>query len=121
MIKNRDAALDVLLELDGIEHHDGSGYWYKFEISLVEPSPAIPHGIRYNLTLHDPGIRRIFGFDNAHAPKVKKGKGSGKFKGRIVEYDHAHYGEKGRGTYYKFKDAEKLLKDFYYEMDKRIP
>jgi hypothetical protein len=118
---SRDAALDTLLELDGIEYHEENGFWYKFEISLVEPSLAVPHGIRYNLTLHDPKNQRILGFDNAHSPKVKKGKGSGRFKGRIVEYDHAHYGEKDQGTPYKFKDAEKLLKDFFAEMDKRIP
>jgi hypothetical protein len=117
----RDTALDTLLELNGIEYHEESGYWYKFDISLVEPSPAIPHGIRYNLTLHDPRNKRIFGFDNAHAPKVKKVKGSGRFKGRIVEYDHVHYSENDPGTPYQFEDAEKLLNDFYCEMDKRIP
>lgn len=121
MRQSRDAALDFLLELDGTEYHEESGYWHKIEVSLVDPNPTIPHGIKYNLTLHDPNNRRILGFDNAHAAKVKKGKGSGKYKGRIVEYDHAHYSEKDRGTPYKFKDAETLIADFYTEMDKRIP
>ena len=117
---SRDAGLDNLLELNDTEYHEENGYWYKIEVSLVEPSAGIPHGIRYNLTLHDSKNRRVFGFDNAHAPKVKKAKGQGKYKGRIVEYDHVHKSESDPGTPYKFKDAQTLMSDFLDEVTKRV-
>lgn len=82
----RDTSLDVLLELNNTEYTEENGYWYRIEAWLVESSPERPHGIRYNLTLHDNYNKRIFGFDNAHAIRKQKGK----YKGRIVEYDHIH-------------------------------
>jgi hypothetical protein len=116
----KDPTLDTLLDLDGAAFYEESGYWYKFEIYRVAPSPAIPHGLRYNLTLHDHTNRRVLGFDNAHAARPSKGKGSGNYKGRIIAYDHVHYSEKDRGTPYRFKDAQTLLMDFFAEIDKRI-
>ena len=40
--------------------------------SPAYPKPEIPHGIRYNLTLHNRHNKRVMGFDNAHAVKGKK-------------------------------------------------
>ncbi len=105
----RDQGLDTLLELSGTQYREENGYWYRIEAWRVEPSAEIPHGIRYNLTLHDRFNQRILGFDNAHAPKTKKGK----YKGRIVEYDHAHHGLKSKGTPYTLVNAEMLLADFF--------
>ena len=68
----KDPALDVLLELNGTEYTEDNGYWYKIEAWKVEPSKEIPHGIHYNLTLHNNHNKRIMGFDNAHAVKSKK-------------------------------------------------
>ncbi len=79
--------LDVLLELHGTEYTEENGYWYKIEAWQVDPTLEIPHGIRYNLTLHNNYNKRIMGFDNAHAIKSRK---QGKFKGRRVVYDHKH-------------------------------
>ena len=45
--------LDTLLDLDGEIFPMDNGYWTKFEASRVIPTPQIPHGIRYSLTLHD--------------------------------------------------------------------
>ena len=81
----------------------------------VKPCPEIPHGIRYNLTLHNNYNRRIMGFDNAHAPKSRK---RGKFKGRIVAYDHRHKSSKDRGTPYAFSSAQQLLEDFFNEVNR---
>jgi hypothetical protein len=78
---SRDAALDTLLELDGIEYHEESGFWYKFEISLVEPSLAVPHGIRYNLTLHDPKNQQIWGLIMHTHRKLRKGRGAAGSRG----------------------------------------
>jgi len=72
MTENRDTTLDFLLELDNFSYMEDDGHWAKFEVRLVEPSPEIPHGIRYNFTYHDKYNNRLIGFDNAHAVKRKK-------------------------------------------------
>ncbi len=75
----------------------------------VNPTPEIPHGIRYNLTLHNNYNRRIMGFDNAHAIKTRKSRG---YKGRIITYDHIQQTPIDKGTPYEFTSAEQLLHDF---------
>lgn len=109
-----DVGLDILLSLDGTEYTEENGYWYKIEAKKVEPTVERPHGIRYNLTLHDNYNQRILGFDNAHAIKTKK---SGYFSGRIVTYDHVHKAIKDRGTAYEFVSAQQLLNDFFKEVN----
>ena len=64
-----DSSLSVLLDLDGTKIGVGTQYWVKISAWVIEPDEARPHGIRYELTLHDIGNRRILGFDNAHAVK----------------------------------------------------
>ena len=79
---SRDVGLDILLELHGTEYTEENGYWYKIEAWRVEISAAIPHGIKYCLTLHNNYNKRVMGFDNAHAVKPQK---KGRFRGRVVE------------------------------------
>jgi predicted transcriptional regulator len=45
--------LEALLELDGVRFHLEAGYWTKFEVRIVKSTSAVPHGLRYSLTLHD--------------------------------------------------------------------
>ena len=111
----RDTGLDVLLELNGTEYTEENGYWYRIEAWLVEPTPERPHGIRYNLTLHNNYNKRIMGFDNAHAVSLKK---RGLIKGRITEYDHIHETSKDHGKPYAFTSAEQLLTDFFNRVNK---
>lgn len=59
--------LDFLLDLDGEVIVQDDGYWVKIEARKRSPSPQVPHGIDYSLTLHDKYGRRVLGFDNAHA------------------------------------------------------
>lgn len=106
----RDASLEVLLELDGTEYTEENGFWYRIQAWPVEPTPERPHGIRYNLTLHDNRNRRRLGFDYAHAINARKG---GKYSGRIVEYDHIHESPNDAGRPYEFVNAEQLLSDFF--------
>ena len=83
---HRDSGeLLALLDLDGteIELMDGQ-YYAKFEAHRVEPSPEVPHGIKYSLTLQDRTGQRVLGFDNAHPIKIKKGR----FVERPTEADH---------------------------------
>ena len=111
----RDPSLDVLLELDGTTYYEENGYWHKIEAKRVDVTPQRPHGISYNLTLHDNHNQRIFGMDNAHAIKLNRKSG---FSGRIIEYDHIHTTMYDKGTPYQFKSAEQLLNDFYQYINK---
>jgi len=110
----RDTGLELLLELHGTEYTENNGYWYRIEAWIIDSTPERPHGIRYNLTLHDKYNKRILGFDNAHAVKHKKKK---KYKGRIVEYDHTHETALDKGTPYEFVNAEQLLQDFFNRLN----
>lgn len=112
MAKNRDTTLDFLLELDGYSYVEDDGHWAKFEVRLVEPSPEIPHGIRYNFTYHDKYNNRLIGFDNAHAVKLKKKK----FGGRKVTWDHKH--DRERVRVYEFETPDQLVENFYKAIDK---
>jgi|SRR3954463_11875100 hypothetical protein len=60
------STLEYLLAFDGREHHYPDGYFVKFEIRRIDPTPERPHGLRYSFTLHDPDGMRLVGFDNAH-------------------------------------------------------
>lgn len=62
--------LDYILSLHGTRVNREDGYWWKIEAWTVTQTAFIPHGIRYNLTLHDNHNTRVFGIDNAHAIKT---------------------------------------------------
>jgi len=93
----RDPGLDALLGLDGeVFCHAGAA------------SAERPHGLSYSLTLHDEKGERPVGFDNAHTPPEKKG------RGRPVERDHRH--RLGTVRPYEYRDAATLLDDFWAEV-----
>ena len=109
----RHDPLDFVLDLDGEIIVQDSGYWVKIEARRRDPSPRVPHGIDYSLTLHDKYGKRVLGFDNAHAAPKK----SGRFSPRRVEYDHWH--PDGRSIeVYEFTDAGKLVEDFFAAVDR---
>ncbi|WP_237767779.1 hypothetical protein [Polynucleobacter sp. MWH-Adler-W8] len=51
----------TLLDLHQEVIDQGDGYWVKIEAWEVVVSEAIPHGVRYSLTLHNPKGLRILG------------------------------------------------------------
>lgn len=109
-----DVGLDDLLLLDGqifIVDPDG-GYWVKFVVHRVPPSPERPHGIGYSLTLHDVDGKRLVGFDNAHPVRPSRGPGKA---GSKVAHDHRHRHETVRP--YAYSSAAELLADFWAEVD----
>ena len=75
----------------------------------------IPHGIRYALTLHAPSGKRILGYDNAHAVRVKAKRSV--YSGQRMTFDHRHRHVADKGVPYEFKDASQLLADFFLEVD----
>jgi hypothetical protein len=113
---NEDAgSIENLLLLDGSILVQECGYWIKIEARLVNPTKAVPHGIRYALTLHGRGGQRILGYDNAHAVKPPK---KFKYAGQIFCWDHKHQHVSDKGVPYHFKSADQLLADFFADADR---
>ena len=105
----RDASLDNLLGLSGaVLVIDDAGHWVKFSVRQVEASDAQPHGLDYELTLHDPRNNRIAGFDNAHPIPRRSGPSGRAHKA----YDHKHRFKTVMA--YEYADAEALLIDFWF-------
>lgn len=109
----RDPALDALLYLDGETFVvDSVGTcWAKFEVEHCAVSAERPQGLKYSLTLHDGAGSRLLGFDNAHP--IREGSGPG--SRTRIEYDHKHRGPRVR--FYVYRDAAKLLADFWAEVE----
>jgi hypothetical protein len=107
--------IEMLLELAGQVVQQQHGYWVETHAWRVEATPVVPHGIRYALTLHEPGGKRVLGYDNAHAAKPS---GGFKYAGQVLPYDHKHHHVSDKGTPYAFKDAYQLLQDFFMDADR---
>jgi hypothetical protein len=112
---HRDVGIETLLDLHGQVIDQSNGYWLKIEAWRVEPTPEIPHGIRYSLSLHEPKGKRILGYDNAHAVKPP---GKFEYAGRILPYDHKHRHRSDKGVPYEFRDTHELLIDFFADVDR---
>ncbi len=99
---------DQLLNLDGatLVVDERLGYWVKFSLRKTGISEAAPHGVSYSLTLHHRSGKRVLGFDNAH--RVQKGK----------TYDHWHRDVDDAGRKYEFESPQKLLADFWRQVDR---
>jgi len=111
----RDTGIDTLLELHNQVIDQGNGYWIKLEAWRVQVSLAIPHGIRYSLTLHEPSGKRVLGYDNAHAVKQSN---PYIYAGKIRAEDHKHRHSDDKGIAYTFTDAYQLLSDFFADVDR---
>lgn len=109
-----DNGLDILLQLDNEIFPMENGYWTKFEVKSVAPNKHIPHGVKYSLTLHNPGNVRILGYDNAHGIKPKRKK----FGAKREVWDHRH--ERKIVEPYEFESAGQLLEDFWNDVDKLL-
>ena len=113
----QDAELQTLLDLDGIIYPLENGYWVKFGAKKVKPTPQIPHGISYSLTLHDRNNTRLLGYDNAHHIK-KRRKGRKKYTARKISWDHKHH--QNVMTEYDFESASQLIDDFWKDVDQIV-
>jgi len=109
-----DAELQTLLDFNGIIYPLENGYWVKFSAKKVKPTPQIPHGISYSLTLHDRNNTRALGYDNAHSAR-RKLKGRKKYTARKISWDHKHH--KDTVAQYDFESASQLLNDFWKNVD----
>jgi Family of unknown function (DUF6516) len=109
--------LVTLLDLDGSILEQEAGYWVKIDAQRTEASAHVPHGIRYSLTLHDKQGNRVLGYDNAHLVRPS---GKFKFSGQRIPYDHRHRTASDTGVPYEFESAQRLLEDFFAEVDRLI-
>src|SRR5436189_6176731 len=109
-MSQEDTSLENILSLDNVRYviSEHLGIWVKFEVKRIELSTDRPHGIKYSFTLHNRSNKRIMGFDNAHSVKNSEDK----------TYDHWHRDESDTGRPYHYLNAEKLLTDFWKEVDK---
>jgi hypothetical protein len=107
-----ERGLESLLELDGEIIVLEQGCWVKIDARRVERSTKIPQGVRYSLTLHDRNKQRVIGYDNAHAIKEKPGR----FVTKTMTWDHRHI--HGRVVSYQYMDADKLMVDFWNDVDR---
>lgn len=114
MREPQEHTLEFLLAFDGRLHHYPNGYFVKFEIKRVPATEERPHGLRYSFTLHDPDGQRLIGFDNAHTVAAV----GSRFKDRPVAADHWHRTENDPGRPYTFTDAERLVDDFFGEVER---
>lgn len=96
--------------LDGEVFPLDSGCWVKFEAKVVESSSAVPHGVKYSLTLHDKRNHRVIGYDNAHSFKPTQ-----KYGAKKETYDHIH--KKMEVVSYEFESAAQLMEDFWKSVD----
>lgn len=115
-MSGQDKTLSHLFDLDGVRFviDERLGLWVKFEAKVVERTLDRPHGMRYSLSLHDRFNNRIMGFDNAHA--VSYGKKVNVASKRT--HDHWHRDESDAGFPYDYKNAGKLLEDFWTQVEK---
>lgn len=114
MDEKLEHTLEFLLAFDGHVNWYTEGYFTKFEIRRVAPTPERPHGLRYSLTLHAPDGIRLVGFDNAHGVAHS----GSRFAARPIEADHWHRTEDDPGRPYQFKDAAALILSFFGEVEK---
>jgi hypothetical protein len=107
MLMSAETGWGYLLSLDGVTMvvDEQLGFWVKFVARAVPGSETVPHGVNYSLTLHDRRGNRILGFDNAH--RVGK-----------QQFDHWHRTATDRGRQYAFESPERLLADFWQEVDR---
>ena len=105
-----------LIDWDGVTFTLDNGFWVKFDIKMTATTKQRPYGIKYSITLHDHSGNRILGFDNSHQVKpLTTGYG-----GSRDAFDHWHRTTADKGIPYKFEGAEKLITDFFREVDKII-
>ena len=113
----KDHGLETLLDLNGQVIDQGGGFWIKIDAWVVQASEAIPHGIRYSLTLHEPCGTRILGYDNAHQIRLP---GKFRYAGKRRAFDHIHKQGREEIVHYEFQTADQLLSDFFADVDKAL-
>ena len=111
-----DPGLETLLELDGSVLEQEGGFWIKIEARQVPPSPHALSGIR------EPHAARSVWNTGPRLRQRTAVKPPKKFKfaGQRLPYDHRHRSASDKGVPYAFESAQRLLQDFFAEVDRVI-
>ncbi len=109
-----DQTLAYLLDFDGEAIVYDGGYVARFRVKRIEATSGKPHGISYSLTFHAADGRRLMGYDNAHGVAHR----GGRLVERPAAFDHWHRDETDEGRPYQFETAEKLITDFFDEIER---
>jgi hypothetical protein len=112
-VSDADQTLAYLLDLNGEAIVYDGGYVARFRVRRIEATAEKPHGISYSLTFHAPDGRRLMGYDNAHGVQRR----GGRYAERQAAFDHRHRDEADEGQPYPFETAEKLISDFFDEIE----
>jgi hypothetical protein len=109
--------LELLLALDGVAFEMTPGVVVEFTAGRTETTPERPRGISYALVLRPktggaPWVR----FDNAHRIEAR----GGRFRRRLIAYDHWHRTASDKGRPYEFTRAFQLLDDFWREVKRTL-
>jgi hypothetical protein len=88
--------------------------YVRFQIMRMKKTSERPHGLRYSFTLHDLKGKRLIGFDNAHGVRAL----GGKKRRKEPAVDHWHRTARDKGRPYVFKDAERVVDDFFAEVER---
>jgi hypothetical protein len=110
-LRNEQAALRRLLDLDGEIMELGKGYWAKIQAAEVPATSSKPHGIDYSLCLFAPNGQRLVCIDNSHAVPI------GRPPARKMSKTNDHRHVRRVIAPYKYVDAETLMADFWKEVD----
>lgn len=115
MFEERDDALDFLISFDGTEHRMQRGYLMRILAHKINPTPRMPHGISYKLSLFDREGTRVLAYENGHSHYSGK---RGRIVGRKTEWDHSH--SESVSCDYEFESCEKLIQDFWDAVNQRL-
>ncbi len=110
--------LEHLMDLDGVRYviDDHLGLWVKFDVKKIRRSLLRMHDLCYSLSFHNRHNERILGFDNTHV--IEFGAKNNVAPQRYNHHWHRDKHDKGRP--YLYESAEKLLNDFWGEVDKKV-
>jgi hypothetical protein len=110
-VSQTDPTRSTLVDLDGVIMDLGNGYWVKFVVREIPTTAPVPHGLTYELTLHERRSgKRVLGYDNAHPVTTGRGPGAA----RTAVHDHRH--TLTRTFPYTYVDAGTLLEDFWRDV-----
>jgi hypothetical protein len=94
--------IERLIAYDRRRYWLENGWSMRLRARRVEVTKGRPDGVKYSLTLHDQGGRRLLGFDNAHGLP------------RVDAFDHQHgFRNTKKMRPYSYVDGDSLLADFF--------